>query len=89
MKPSNIFLIIIGFPYLAVSAICFLTVGLIFTCMRIFCLRNLIVGTPLLMVFEKLWPDELPRRTITDGIQFCIEKTAEDWAELYEKFRIN
>lgn len=89
MKPSNIFLIIIGFPYLAVSAICFLTVGLIFTCMRIFCLLNLIVGTPLLMVFEKLWPDEFPRRTITDGIQFCIEQIAEDWAELYEKFRIN
>ncbi len=88
MKPSDIFLITAGLPYLAVSAVCFLVAGLMFTFMRFFSLLNLIVATPLLMVFEKLWPGEFPRRTITSGIRFCVEKTAEDWAELYERFRV-
>ncbi|MBF0804718.1 MULTISPECIES: hypothetical protein [unclassified Neisseria] len=60
MKPKNIFLITAGLPYLVVSAVCFFVVGLIFTFMRIFSLLNLITGTPLLMVFEKLWSDECP-----------------------------
>ena len=88
MKPSDIFLITAGLPFLAVSAVCFLVVGLIFTFMRFFSLLNLIVATPLLMVFEKLWPDEFPRRTITGGVRFYTEKAIEDWAELYERFRI-
>ena len=88
MKPSDIFLITAGLPYLAVSAVCCLVVGLIFTFMRFFILLNLIVATPLLMVFEKLWPGEFRRRTITSGVRFCAEKTAEDWAELYERFRV-
>lgn len=89
MQPSTVFLVTAGLPYFIVSAVCFLAAGLIFTFMRIFSLLNLIVGTPLLMVLEKLWPDDCPRRTIADGFLFCIERTVEDWAELYEKFRIN
>ncbi|MFC3873649.1 hypothetical protein [Neisseria musculi] len=88
MKPKNIFLITADLPYLAVSAVYFLAVGLIFTFMRIFSLLNLIAGTPLLMVFEKLWPDECRRITIPDGVRFCVGETVEDWVELYEKFRM-
>lgn len=89
MKPSSLLLITVGFPYLVVSAVCFSAVAIVFTFMRIFSLLNLIIGTPILMLFEKIWPDDFPRRTIKNGFKFCIENIRDDCAELYEKFRLN